>query len=107
MDAEDVAWTPYGYKHFASPKLSWTEILRTTTRGPAKYLSNINVELLEKYVWSNGIQTTNGRSWKVMEFGEIIGASAGTESRWVRVAESNNTIHGHPITQQEYERLIK
>jgi hypothetical protein len=41
-----------------------------------------------------------------MAFDGIIGASAGQESRWVRVEQSSNTIHGHPITQHEYERLI-
>jgi hypothetical protein len=103
--AEVIAWTPHGYKHFASTKLSWTETVRATARGPAKYLPAIDVEGLEREVWRNGIPTTNGRPWKVMEFRDIIGASAGNESRWVRVEQSRNTIHGHPITQQAYERL--
>ena len=105
MYAEEVAWTPHGYKHFASAKLSWAEIVLTTARGPAKYLPDTDVEALERDVWRNGMSTTNGRPWKVKEFREIVGASAGHESRWVRVEESNHTIHGHPITQQEYERL--
>ena len=107
MDTKDIVWTPHGYKHFASSKRSWAEIVRATTSGPAKYLPDIDIEVLERGVWRNGIPTTNGRSWKVMEFREIIGAGVGNESRWVRVEESNNTIHGHPITQQEYERLIE
>jgi len=105
VDIEDIAWTPYGYKHFASTKLVWAEIVPATARGPAKYRPSIDVETLERDVWRNGMPTTNGRPWKVMAFREIIGASAGNESRWVRVEESSNTIHGHPITQQEYERL--
>jgi len=107
VDAEDIAWTPHGYKHFASTKLSWAEIVCATARGPAKYLPDTDAEALERDVWSNGIPTTNGRQWKVMEFRDIIGASAGNESRWVRVEQSSNTIHGHPITQQEYERLTR
>lgn len=107
MDAEHIAWTPYGYKHFASTKLSWAETVQATARGPAKYLLDTDIEALERDVWRNGIPTTNGRPWKVMEFREMIGASAGNESRWVRIEKSNNTIHGHPITQQEYERLTR
>ena len=105
MDAEEVAWTSHGYKHFASTKLPWAETVRARARGPAKYLPDIDVEALERDVWDKGIPTTNGRPWKVMEFRDSIGASAGDESRWVRVEQSSNTIHGHPITQQEYERL--
>ena len=106
MDAEDFIWTPHGCKHFASSTHPWVELVRSTTRGPAKYLPSIDVEALERDVWQNGIPTTNGRPWKVMAFNEIIGASSGGESRWVRVELSANTIHGHPITQQQYERLI-
>jgi hypothetical protein len=106
VDAEDFAWTSHGYKHFASSTHSWTEIVRSTARGPSKYLPNIDVEALERHVWKSGSPTTNGRSWKVMEFDEVIGASSGDESRWVRVESSANTIHGHPITQQQYERLL-
>jgi hypothetical protein len=106
VDVEDIAWTPHGYKHFSSTKLSWGEVVRATARGPAKYLPEIDVEALERYVWRNGISATNGRTWKVMAFDGIIGASAGQESRWVRVEQNSNTIHGHPITQHEYERLI-
>ena len=72
-----------------------------------KYLPGMDVEALERNVWQNGLATTNGRTWKVMAFRDIIGASAGAESRWVRVEKSGNTIHGHPITQQAYERLIE
>lgn len=107
MNADDIAWTPHRYKHFASTKLSWVEIVDATGKGPAKYLPAIDVEALERNVWENGLATTNGRPWKVMAFRDIIGASAGAESRWVRVEKSGNTIHGHPITQQAYERLME
>ena len=107
MDPQEVLWTPHGYKHFASAMVSWPEIVSSTTRGPAKYLPNTDVESLERAVWNMGIPVTNGRPWKVMEFPEVIGASAGRESRWVRVENSGNTIHGHPITQQQLERLTQ
>ena len=107
MDTEALAWTPHRYKHFASTTRPWAEIVRSTASGPAKYLPNLDVESLERTVWNQGIPTTNGRTWKVMAFREVIGASAGSESRWVRVEKSVTTIHGHPITQQAYERLIE
>lgn len=48
-----------------------------------------------------------GTAWKVKELPDEIGASAGKSSRWVRVEESGGTIHGHPITEQEYKKLTK
>jgi hypothetical protein len=36
-----------------------------------------------------------------------MGAGGGKSSRWVRVEESGGTIHGHPITEQEFQKLTK
>ena len=99
-------WTPHGYKHFAPPNRNWKEIVRSTRSGPAKYLPNTDIEALERRVWKEGTPTTNGRDWRVIDMGETVGASGGRESRWIRVEYSGGTIHGHPITQQEYQRLI-
>jgi hypothetical protein len=41
------------------------------------------------------------------EFPHEVGASSGQSSRWVRVEESGGTIHGHPITQQEFQKLTE
>ena len=45
---------PYGYKHIASKKMRWKEILQFTKNGPAKYKPEINVELLETMAWQKG-----------------------------------------------------
>ncbi len=42
-----------------------------------------------------------------MEFDDVIGASAGAETKYMRVEMSNETIHGHLITKGEYKKLIK
>jgi len=42
-----------------------------------------------------------------MEFDEIIGASAGQGTRFIRVELSAGTIHGHPITPAEATRLLR
>lgn len=47
---------------------------------------------------------TNGKPWKVKDMGKIIGASEGKESQWVRVELSGGTIHGHPISIDEFLR---
>ena len=42
-----------------------------------------------------------------MEFSYIIGASAGSGIKYMRVEMSGGTIHGHPKTKSEYKKLIK
>ncbi|MCG8418946.1 MAG: hypothetical protein MJE77_13495 [Proteobacteria bacterium] len=103
----EVKWTSHGGKHVPSNKVSWAEIVKGTKRGPAKYKNGVNIEALERHVWQEGTNVTNGKPWKVMEFADEIGASGGKSSRWVRVEESASTIHGHPITEAEFRKLTK
>lgn len=42
-----------------------------------------------------------------MKFNDVIGASVGKETKYIRVEESGGTIHGHPITEDEYKKLTK
>lgn len=42
-----------------------------------------------------------------MEFDNIIGASEGKVTNFVRVENSGNTIHGHPISESEFKKLTK
>ena len=44
-----------------------------------------------------------------MQFDEVIGANNGHETKHVLVELTNNgnTIHGHPITREEYISKIK
>uniref|UniRef100_UPI0028EB92DD RHS repeat domain-containing protein n=1 Tax=Pseudomonas grimontii TaxID=129847 RepID=UPI0028EB92DD len=104
---EDIEWTAHGYKHSPSKKMSWKDILTTTKSGPAKYRPGIDIENLEREAYKNGRMTTNGKPWKVMEYAESIGASEGAPSRWIRIELSAKTIHGHPISEQEFRRLTK
>lgn len=39
--------------------------------------------------------------------GTVLGATDGKETEYIRIENSANTIHGHPISQTEYIRLIK
>ncbi|MBK5544340.1 RHS repeat protein [Pseudomonas sp. TH04] len=104
---EEIEWTAHGYKHSPSKKMPWKDILATTKSGPAKYKPGINIENLEREAYKNGRAVTNGKPWKVMEYPESIGASEGVSSRWIRIELSAKTIHGHPISEQEFRRLTK
>ncbi len=100
-------WSPYNNKHKASSNVSWKDTVNSTKSGPAKYKPDINIKDIEMKVWNEGIEVTNGKTWKVMRFNENIGACSGKETPYVRVEMSGNTIHGHPITPAEYFKLIK
>lgn len=47
------------------------------------------------------------KNWRVKAYDYIIGATGGKETRYVRIENSANTIHGHPISESEYLKLIK
>ena len=102
-----VKWTPHGGKHVARKNVSWKKVIKSTKSGPAKYKHGTDIEKLEREVWDAGQKVTNGKDWKVMEFDVEVGASGGKSSRWVRVERSADTIHGHPITFEEYQKLTK
>ena len=104
---EVAEWTNHGFKHFAPKNMSWKNVVKSTKSGPAKYLKGAEIEALERMVWKNGTDVTNGKTWKVMEFDEVIGASLGKETKYMRVEFSSGTIHGHPITKSEYNKLLK
>ena len=105
--ANAVKWSSYGGKHVAPSNIPWKAIIEGTTSGAAKYKPGINIEKLERDVWAVGVPASNGKPWKVAEFTGEIGASGGKSSSWVRVEESGGVIHGHPITQQEFQKLTK
>lgn len=47
------------------------------------------------------------KNWKVKAYDKIIGATEGKETCYVRIECSSNTIHGHPISRKEYNKLLK
>lgn len=103
----ELNWTPHGYKHVAPKNSSWKDIINSTKSGPTKYKLGTDIESLGRSVYKNGQPVTNGKSWKVQDMGETIGASEGKASQWIRVEESGGTIHGHPMSLKEYLRLTK
>ncbi|MFT3927537.1 MAG: SpvB/TcaC N-terminal domain-containing protein [Myxococcales bacterium] len=104
----ELQWTSHGYKHVAQKNLSWKQVIESTKNGgSARYLPGTNIEALERAVWELGTPVSSGKSWKVMEFAEEIGASGGKSSRWVRVELSGGTIHGHPITEATFREYTR
>ncbi|WP_256861193.1 RHS repeat-associated core domain-containing protein, partial [Salmonella bongori] len=98
-------WTNHRYKHFPPKNKSWKDIIKSTKTGPAKYMHDIDIKTLEYDVFNTGMPATNGKPWKVKNIGKVIGASEGKESQWMRVELSGGTIHGHPISIDEFRRL--
>ena len=104
----NVNWTPHGYKHFPDKNNSWKNIVKSTKNGPAKYSPDIdNIEVFEREAWKTGIPTTNGKNWKVKAYDRVIGATEGKETSYIRIENSANTIHGHPISKLEYLKLLR
>ena len=103
---KEIKWIDYKI-HRAPKKGDWSKIIKSTKGGPAKYLPETDIQAFELNAWEKGISVTNGKTWKVMAFDEVIGASDGLPSKWVRVEETAGYIHGHPITIEEYTALIK
>ena len=102
-----VKWSAYDGKHVARGSLDWATVVARTVGDAAKYRTGTDVELLERYVWQNGTAATNGKNFKVMAFDYVIGANEGQEVKWMRVEMTSGTIHGHPISLQEYRKLTR
>ncbi|MFS1512525.1 hypothetical protein VQL36_08825 [Chengkuizengella sp. SCS-71B] len=105
--SKNITWTNYKFKHVAQKNLSWSVIRKSTKNGPAKYIKGIDYESLERDVWDEGIKVTNGKTWKVMEFDYVVGAKYGKHTKYVRVEWTEGTIHGHPITKDEFRKYTK
>ena len=104
----DVNWTDHGHKHFPGKNKSWKDIVKSTKNGPAKYSPDIkDIEAFEREAWETGTPVTNGKNWKVKKYNDIIGATGGKETQYIRIENSANIIHGHPIFESEYLKLLK
>ena len=101
-----LQWISYDYKHVASKNMKWQDVIKATKSGPAKYKHEINIEQLERTAWSEGIVVKN-KTWKVFKCTDIIGANNGIETHYLVVKNSANTLHGHPITLQEFNYYVK
>ncbi|MGX9379881.1 RHS repeat-associated core domain-containing protein [Pseudomonas sp. JQ36] len=103
----DVQWTNHGNKHVA-PKAPWPSVVKSTANGgAAKYAPGTDIEALERHAFEHGQEVNNGKPWKVIDMGRIIGANDGKETRFMRVELSANTIHGHPISEDAFKKLTK
>jgi RHS repeat-associated protein len=106
----NVTWTSAGGKHVASSRHSWKDVVVSTKSGPAKYMPGQNIQLLEREVWATGKQvSTAGKNstWKIAEMPSTIGASEGSETSYMRVECTQGVIHGHPISKQEFNKLLR
>jgi RHS repeat-associated protein len=105
-----VDWTPHGNKHVPPKNASWKDIVSSTKTGAAKYIPGTSIETIERAVWATGTKVSTGgknTTWKVAELPGVIGASEGKETSFIRIECSQGVIHGHPISQKEYLKLIK
>lgn len=88
--------------------VSWKQTVNSTKNGPAKYSLDIkDIESFEREAWNSGTKVTNGKNWKVKAYDRVIGASNGKETSYIRIENSAGTIHGHPITEAEYFKLLR
>ncbi|MCD5327176.1 RHS repeat-associated core domain-containing protein, partial [Chromobacterium piscinae] len=105
-----VDWTSHGGKHVPSKNASWKDTVKSTKTGAAKYKPEVNIQALERSAWATGTPVSTGgknTSWKVASMPDVIGASEGKETNLMRVECSQGVIHGHPISQTEYNKLTR
>jgi hypothetical protein len=100
-------WFPYK-KHIPKSWMTTDDILKATKEGDSLYLAEINVEKLELEAWEKGLNVTNGKPYKVIEFDKPIGANKGKLTNYMRIEmTSGNIIHGHPISFEDYQYYLK
>ena len=87
--------------------MTWKETIQSTKSGPAKYKQGIDIETMERDAYKTGAPATNGKLWKIKAYESEIGASEGKPSRWLRIELSARTIHGYPISENEFRKLTK
>ena len=61
----------HGYKHYPPKNKPWSEVVKNTKSGPAKFKPEVNIESIDHDVWENGTPTTNGQNWKIKEFDSV------------------------------------
>lgn len=86
------------------------EHTKPNTNKPVHTVFNIdksNVIGLVDEAWETGTIVKNGKNWKVKKYDGIIGASGGKETQYIRIENNSGTIHGHPITESEYMKLLR
>ncbi|MFC1894875.1 hypothetical protein ACFLYH_02905 [Candidatus Dependentiae bacterium] len=111
---QEVQWIDHRSKHVPPKGISWKKIVESTAnKGKAKYHPNLrnHIEHFEREAWETGTivltpQNSN-KTWKVKAFDFVCGASEGKETKYIRIECSSGVIHGHPIAEREYKKLLK
>jgi RHS repeat-associated protein len=111
LKSESLTVVSYGYKHYVkNVKAAWKNIVSSTKNGPSKFKgSTEKVDDLIKTAWDNGKEVNNGKTWKVYEANDIIGAVSGKETKYMRVelTESTKEVHASPISEADYLKYTK
>lgn len=99
----------YGFKHIAKKGIPWEKVIESTKNGPAKFANDVDYTELTKKAWDEGAEVTNGKPWKVFKSEEIIGATKGKETKYMRVelTESTGELHSSPIDLEQFNKLTK
>jgi len=111
-DESQWQWIEYR-KHVAPPRFRSAplhEIDKQTARGRSLYYPTIQSREVEERVLHEGVYVRSRKPatiYKVKQFDQDVGASSGLPSRWVKIEITNGQYHGRPITQVEFDRLMK
>ncbi len=102
---EWTEWFPYS-KHRSPGGWSRERTIAATSDGrDSRYFADVDVEAIERVAAQSGAPVPSPKpatTYKVCEFAEIVGASEGLPSRWLRVESTNGVFHGHPISRRVY-----
>ena len=113
------SWDNHGDKHRPPPGIVWRKLVKETTGSPGYYLPTVTVQQQRewelrciertpdgmRYAHGNLITETNSKRTFWMDAGEVVGASAGVETRYIFVEWAvSGAVHGRPISPQELRR---
>ena len=109
FDQSHWHFRPYLKHHTPASHRSRTrsEIEALTRNADSRYYPESNPAAIEEQVVRGGLYVRCRKPntiYKVHEFGDEIGASNGTSSRWVKVECTNGEYHGRPISADEYRK---
>ncbi|RIE03579.1 hypothetical protein [Cohnella faecalis] len=99
---QDITWSPYKNKHTLDSKVKWDKKAIQSTKLVQRSISLGSKRMLERITWDQGkiVKDSNGSTWKILEFDDIVGAYLGKETKYVVVKESGGK-YIHPISEEE------
>ena len=94
-----------GGKHYPATNLTKAQIIKNTlNKQPAKYFDVKTISKIEKEAFDFGVKSASSsdEAGKIYyKAKEIVGASGGKETKYLRVDYSAKTYHEHPMTYEE------